>query len=113
MPTEGHAMSLNRAERETTSEELRANLLLSDLSDTEVLEALGFSPSQLEATLSVDPASDPADVWLLRDFILQTLGQQERDPRPFTVLTDDARVQAQRWFTLREVPPTPQPRPEA
>ena len=33
-------MSLNAEERRTTSEELRANLLLSDLSETEVLDTL-------------------------------------------------------------------------
>ena len=105
-------MSLNADERRTTSEELRANLLLSDLSETEVLDTLDLTPSQLERILDVSPEADPADVWLVRDFILQTLEGQSREPRPFTVLTEQARTDAQRWFGLHEVPPTPQASPE-
>ncbi|MFC4503585.1 MULTISPECIES: DUF2316 family protein [Streptomyces] len=60
-------MTLNAAERHRTGEEFAQNLALTGLAPHDVAADLAFTPEQLRHTLDVAPASDPVDVWQLRD----------------------------------------------
>lgn len=105
-------MSLHREETARTSRELTANLHRTGLSAETVAETLGFTGDQLDRTLRVTAAADPADVWLLRDFLDRAVRDQGARPQPWTVLTDSARAAASRWFSLRTPPPTPTSDPD-
>jgi hypothetical protein len=87
-------MSLTRAERERTGEELRANHRLAGLSDDDVCADLGFTAQQLDDTLHVRRTSRPEDVWLLRDYLEQELRASGKEPVPYSVLTETARAAA-------------------
>ena len=95
-------MSLNKRERAATSEELRANLELSGLSETELQRTLGLSDDQYERVLDVTGA-DPIDVWLVRDYLERVILDRGSKPVPFTVLTPAARVTAEKWFALYDL----------
>jgi hypothetical protein len=97
-------MSLNNREQRRTSAELRQNLELSHLTEAEVAADLEFAPARLESTLEVDFASDPVDVWLLRDYLEQAVLDSGRTPIAFTVLTESSRASARGWFRLRHAP---------
>lgn len=94
---------LNAEEQATTSSELRQYLLVSELTNDQVADDLGFDPARLARTLDVVEA-DPSDVWLVRDYLVQVLADQDRPQPGFTVLTDQARDKAAGWFELREAP---------
>jgi len=95
-------MALNKRERAATSEELRANLELSGLSETELQRTLGLSDDQYERVLDVTGA-DPIDVWLVRDYLERVILDRGSKPVPFTVLTPAARVTAEKWFALYDL----------
>ncbi|MFB7657873.1 MULTISPECIES: DUF2316 family protein [unclassified Streptomyces] len=59
-------MTLNDTERHRTHDELGRNLDRAGLSTHEVAADLHFTPQRLRSALSVDPTSDPVDVWQLR-----------------------------------------------
>ena len=96
-------MSLDAQEIAVTRDELAANLALSGLTRAEVAADLRLSPARLDSTVAVDDA-DPADVWLLRDYLEQAVRDAGRSPVPFTVLTPRSRRLARAWFTLRDAP---------
>ncbi len=98
-------MSLNPAEVARTVQELRAARQFCPLSDDTIGTALGWTPQQLQEALDIK--ADPADVWRLRDFLVQAISDLGGTPAPFTVLTDDKRRAAQGWFGQWTVPPTP------
>lgn len=100
-------MSLSTAQVARTGRELAANLELSGLTSEEVALALDFAPRRLAETLRVGPASEPADVWLLRDFIDRAVRERAHAPAEWTVLTDRARTEATRWFALTAPPEPP------
>lgn len=93
-------MSLDRAEQQRTSEELRANQRLSGASDQQLAEQLDFSTQQVEDTLAVADASAPQDVWLLRDHLEDLVLALGGTPVRYSVLTEQARQSAARWFPL-------------
>ena len=93
-------MSLNSEQREGTRRELRANLESCGLTPAAVAEELGFMPDRLEVTLAVEADSDPADVWMLRDFLESAVRSAGGTPERYSVLTETARSDAQRWFGL-------------
>lgn len=95
-------MSLNHHERTATSQELRSNLQLSALSLQEVQTELGMNAARLQATLAV-AAAQPADVWLLRDYLERVIYARGVSPRPYSALTPDMRGAAGRWFPSRGV----------
>jgi len=97
-------MSLSNAERLATSQELQENLLLSDLTNLQVATDLGYSLSRLAATVALSAGNDPADVWQLRDYLQQAVRDSGVEAAPFTVLTEQSRSAAQRWFGLRQAP---------
>ncbi|MEV1019486.1 DUF2316 family protein [Streptomyces sp. NPDC050264] len=97
-------MTLNPAERHRTSEELLDNLARSGLELHDVAADLGRTRERLRGTLDVDPASDPGDVWQLRDYLRQAVLDAGGAPTPYTVLTDRSRGMARVWFRLRKAP---------
>ncbi|GAA2096656.1 DUF2316 family protein [Kitasatospora saccharophila] len=96
-------MSLNDEERARTAAELRANLELTGLDADRAGAELGFDGGRLAQVLAVAGA-DPADVWLLRDHLEDLVRAAGREPVPYTVLTEEARAAAERWFPLRRAP---------
>lgn len=94
-------------EFDPTGRELRANFYLSGLDYEDLEEHLELTPHQIRASLFVGPHSDPIDVWLLRDWLLQVLSDQGKEPVEFTVLTDQARLVASQYIVLKDVPPSP------
>ncbi|WP_062460928.1 DUF2316 family protein [Demequina soli] len=97
-------MSLTRTEVARTGRELAANLERSGITREQAADDLGFSARRLTETLRVGPASDPADVWLLRDYLDRAIRERGDIPQAWTVLTDEARLRAARWFALRTAP---------
>ena len=93
-------MSLNSEQREGTRNELRANLESCGLTPGAVAEELGFTPERLEVALAVGADSNPADVWMLRDFLESAVRSVGGTPARYSVLTETARSDAQRWFGL-------------
>lgn len=79
-------MSLNEQQRETTRRELRSNFELSELSLEQVRADLEMTPEQLDAAFAVDATCNPTHVWRLRDYLLETVEGQGKEPIPFTVL---------------------------
>ncbi|MFB7657433.1 MULTISPECIES: DUF2316 family protein [unclassified Streptomyces] len=101
-------MSLNADERARTSAELHANLRLSGTDLEEARAALSLTPDRFETALNCSDAAKPSDVWLLRDHFQQLVQDQGGTPEPYTVLTEQARSAARRWFRLRRAPRRPQ-----
>lgn len=97
-------MTLKPAERQATSEQLAANLELSGLSREQVCEDLGFSDDELDAALELRELVDPVDVWVLRDYLELGARQAGAEPVEFTVLTEEARTEAYKWYVLRDAP---------
>lgn len=97
-------MSLDQEELRRTRQELRANFELSGLTGAEVDADLGFGPDRLDNVLGLAGDHTPEEVWLLRDYLDQAIRDQGRDPVPFTVLTEQSRVRARSWFSLRPAP---------
>lgn len=97
-------MSLNQREMAITSSELQANLALCGLSLDEVAADLDLAPDDVSALVALSGTQDPVDVWLLRDYLEQAVVDSGGTPQPFTVLTQDSRQLARRWFHLRQAP---------
>ena len=97
-------MSLNAQEQAITSRELQANLAATGLSCAQVAADLGWSSLRLQHTLALGLPSSPADVWELRDYLVETVHALDGEETPFTILTEQARPQAQMWFPLRQPP---------
>ncbi|WP_033221837.1 DUF2316 family protein [Kitasatospora phosalacinea] len=96
-------MSLNAEECARTAAELRANLELTGGDAGRAGAELGFDEQRLAQALDVAGA-DPEDVWLLRDHLEDLVRAAGREPVPYTVLTEEARAAAERWFPLRKAP---------
>ncbi|MFT4199355.1 DUF2316 family protein [Gordonia sp. (in: high G+C Gram-positive bacteria)] len=97
-------MSLDAEETRRTGDELRANMALSTLNVTQVADDLDWDVGRVADTLAMSGGQDPADVWELRDYLVQAIRDRGEKPVPFTVLTDQGRLQADRWFGLRQAP---------
>jgi hypothetical protein len=97
-------MSLNTEQQARTRDEFQANYHLCGVTAQQIQTDLGFTSRQLDHTLHIHPASDPADVWLLRDYLDKIIRHHGGDPVPFTVLTERYRLAASLWFSLRRVP---------
>ena len=94
-------MALTEEQRERTRDEMRANFTLSELTPEEAARALGFSPEKLDEALDLASSVHPADVWMLRDYLVREVLARGADLVPFTVLTSSARLDAAQWFNLR------------
>ncbi|BDZ41902.1 hypothetical protein GCM10025865_12010 [Paraoerskovia sediminicola] len=97
-------MSLNTLEMQQTSQELRANLGISGLTVPDLATELDMEPTTVESVLAMDGSADPADVWLVRDHMQNTILMRRRTPFPYTRLTDEMRTVAKSWFSLHEAP---------
>ena len=97
-------MSLNDAELQRTRDELAANLALTGLTLDQVAGDLGYAAQRLRDALAPRGSGDPADVWLLRDYLEQAVRDGGGEPAPFTVLTEPNRRLARQWFSLQEAP---------
>ncbi|WP_372698284.1 DUF2316 family protein [Arthrobacter sp. JSM 101049] len=97
-------MTLKPAERQATSEQLTANLELSGLARQQVCEDLDFSDDELQASLELRELVDPVDVWVLRDYLELAVRQAGAEPVDYTVLTEEARTEAYKWYVLRDAP---------
>lgn len=97
-------MSLTTAQQSRTRKELLENHRLSGLTVQDLQTNLGFGAQRLDDTLHLRPASDPADVWILRDYLEQEILARGCTPVPFTVLTVAARAAAAQWYRLRPAP---------
>jgi len=93
-------MTLTADERRRTSHELGCNLALSGLTEQQVADELGYTRARLGSALAVEGA-DPVDVWRLRDHLDRAARDQGAVPVAYTVLTEQARGDARRWFELR------------
>ena len=94
-------MSLIRTEVSRPGVELAANLERAGIPREQVAADLGFTARRLTETVRVGPAADPADVWLLRDYLDRTIRVQGRVPEPWVALDETARLRAAHWFALR------------
>ncbi len=97
-------MSLNAEERQRTSRELQHTATAISLTGEQIAHQLEWSVARTESTLAVDSASNPVDVWELRDFLEETATGLGAETVPFTVLTEAARRRAHVWFALRHPP---------
>ncbi|WP_326733729.1 DUF2316 family protein [Streptomyces sp. NBC_01022] len=97
-------MTLNTVERHRTGEEFAQNVARSGLAPHDVAADLAFTSERLRQTLDVDPASDPVDVWQLRDYLQQAVLDAGGTPVPYSVLNDRSRFKARLWFRLRGAP---------
>lgn len=79
-------MSLNSAEREQTSKELKANYEISGLPPEDIQADLGLSPHQLEETLNLGPTSYGETVWRLRYYLEEKIKEQGKEPYPYSIL---------------------------
>lgn len=97
-------MTLKPAERQATSEQLAANFERSGLTREQVCVDLEFSDDELDAALELRELVDPVDVWVLRDYLELAVRQAGAEPVEFTVLTEEARTEAYKWYILRDAP---------
>lgn len=95
-------MSLNRRQIAATRKELAANLALSGLTTAEISSALSWDTHKVEAAADISKAS-PQDVWLLRDYLNLKIKNHGGTPLPYSTLTDQSRLMAQRWFELTDI----------
>ncbi|TRZ39485.1 DUF2316 family protein [Niallia circulans] len=79
-------MSLNSAQRQQTSMELKANFDISGLTCKEVQTDLGFSGELLEETLNVGSGTHGEAVWRLRDYLEEKIQEQGKEPHPYSIL---------------------------
>ncbi len=97
-------MSLDDTERRRTSDELKSNFALSELTFSEVAADLHFPPERLRSALDVGDGVDPVDIWQLRDYLEQAVHDAGMQPTAYTVLTNRSRLAARMWFRLRKAP---------
>ncbi|WP_282203791.1 DUF2316 family protein [Kitasatospora fiedleri] len=90
-------MSLNDEERVRTAAELRANLELTGVPTDAIRAELGYGEREFEKIMEVTGA-DPASVWRVRDHLEELVVAAGREPVPYSVLTEQARAAAERWF---------------
>lgn len=99
-------MSLNHREREITGVELRRHADAAGLGASERGAWLGLDEVTVARVLTMTEA-DPVLVWYLRDALDAAVRRRGADGGGWSVLTDAARLRAQQWFALRDVPPQP------
>jgi hypothetical protein len=93
---------LTGAQVDATRDEMRANLVLSGLSVDELAARLELSPGRVQT--AIDVAGRLRDVWLVRDFLIETIEAAGASPVPFTALVESKRDAVEPWLTLRRAP---------
>lgn len=61
---------------------------------------LGLTPDELAVVLDLGDGVDPANTWLLRDYLGAKIREAGRTPRAYITLTEDRRADADRWFGI-------------
>ncbi|MEM5012547.1 DUF2316 family protein [Niallia taxi] len=79
-------MSLNSAQRQQTSIELKVNRDISGLTGEKIQADLGFSGELLEETLNVGSGTHGEAVWRLRDYLEDKIKEQGKEPHPYSIL---------------------------
>ena len=79
-------MSLTAEQNIQTSRELRANLEISGLTLDQIAEALDLAREQVEDALAMNDAVNPTHAWMLRDYLIEVIENEDKTPVPFTVL---------------------------
>ncbi|MFD1393799.1 DUF2316 family protein [Lacticaseibacillus jixianensis] len=87
-------MSLTLSQQRATKEEFKQNLALSGLDIQTIAAALGTSKPMIEADLQLRPAR-LEDPWILRNYLIEQIQTQGKQPVPFTALKGDYH---QYWF---------------
>lgn len=82
-------MSLNAAQREQTSKELKVNYQISGLTPQDIEADLSLSRRQLEETLKLGLESDGETVWRLRDYLEERIKEQGKEPFPYSILRNN------------------------
>jgi len=78
------------------SNELYLNYELFNGEEHVILSELEFSPKQLHDSLEMDGNSNGYDVWKLRDYLIDKLKEQGKEPYPFSILKENI------WFPYRK-----------
>ena len=94
-------MSLDHQQREVTRRELTVNLERTGQTPAELAQTLGLTEGEVRAALELDGAR-PEHVWLLRDQLDRYVEAGGARPHPYSVLTEQARIAARRWFDLTD-----------
>ena len=85
-------MSLNVQQMKVVSGELYKNYELLNWDEEVILSQLEFTPKQLHDSLEMNGNSNGYDVWKLKDYLVDKLMEQGKNPYPFTILKDNI------WF---------------
>lgn len=91
-------MSLNAEQRRVTSDELRANLELAGIEIDDVAARLEIPSAGIRAALAIEPGTDPALVWQLRDVLESAARAAGKQPHPYTYLPESMRSAARGWY---------------
>lgn len=89
-------MSLNARQMKVVSEELYRNYELLNGDENVILADLEFTPKQLHDSLDMNGSSNGYDVWKLRDYLIEKLKEQGKEPYPFSILKENL------WFPYRK-----------
>lgn len=95
-------MSLNEQERARTAQELSAHADALGLTHEQIAQKAGLGADAVDGILSM-ASGDPVATWAVRDVLDAEARRRGVDAGGWSVLTDAARVQATRWFALRDV----------
>lgn len=79
-------MSLSQKEIEITARELQKNFELLGYTKARVAKDLNIEIDYLDKLLVIDKHVNPANVWMLRDYLEEKLIRNGQEPFPFTVL---------------------------
>lgn len=99
-------MSLDSKQMRRTGEDLRRYSQATGCDAATLAGWLGVPEARVDDVLHMR-VSDPVLTWLLRDALDDEAKRLGVEVAGWSVLTSDARVQAQSWFALRELPPRP------
>lgn len=98
-------MSPNRDEHRRTVEELGTLRASLPVSDEALAQRLGYDTDYLHQVLAIEDV-DPAQVWRLRDFMVDIARAKGRPVPRFSKLTNAMRPMAHMWFGSWDVPST-------
>ncbi|EET62900.1 hypothetical protein BRYFOR_05251 [Marvinbryantia formatexigens DSM 14469] len=85
---------LTPMQKRNTARELQENYRRLDMDLASVLADLGISEAEFKRVLAMDHP-DPAQVWMVRDYLEDKLKEQGTEMYPFSRLADHS---ANKWF---------------
>jgi len=81
-------MSLTDEERAATIKEFHANLKISELTFSQIADALDTTAGVIEDVLNLK-VKKTEDPWILRNYLMKEIIDSNKDPVPFTALAGD------------------------